>query len=45
MEEGEKDWKALLPVVAKALIESPTDALQGKSPDVIGDVAEVDLPK
>ncbi len=45
MEEGEQGWKALLPDVVKALNETPTDALQGKSPEDIDDVAAFDLQK
>ena len=43
MEEGEKDWKTLLPDIVKALNEAPTDALQGRSADDIDDVAAFDL--
>ena len=42
---GRKDWKTLLPDVVKALNEAPSDALQGKAPDAIDDVAEFDLQK
>ena len=43
MEEGEKDWRTLLPDVVKALNEAPSDALLGKSPDAIDEVAVFDL--
>ena len=45
MEEGLKDWHPLLADVVKALNEAPSDALHGKAPDAIDDVAEFDLQK
>ena len=43
--EKDEDWKLLLPDIVKALNETPTDALLGKSADEIDDVAEFDLQK
>ena len=45
IEEGEKDWRTILPDIVRALNETPTEALQGQAPDAIDAVAEFDLQK
>ena len=45
IEEGEKDWREILPDIVRALNETPSEALQGQAPDAIDAVAEFDLQK
>ena len=45
IEEGEKDWKTILPDIISALNETPTEALRGNAPDAIDPVAEFDIQK